>query len=194
MCSLHSSASLVPVSTHKKFLNAGGEEGRQMLSFITTLLYASEANPEAKNRERGTKKRAIFMPVEATLTDIVASEIKSNSQWTHLILTQSSTRATLLTLLFIPSSSYSTSRPAWRENVIAWMEGAWWVIMGQCRCPWKSCWVAIHTEVVRPTRTIFPRSPSSVCYKHSRSVPPSEVAFQLLSEAAGERSLTKAMT
>lgn len=165
-----------------------------MLSFITTLLYASKANPEAKNRERGTKKRAISMPVEAMLTDIVASEIKSNSQWTHLILTQSSARATLLTLWFIQSSSYSTSYPAWTDNIIAWMEGARWVIMGQCRCPWKSCWVAIHTEVVRPIRTIFPLSSSSVCSKHSRSVPLSEVAFQLLSEAAGERRLTKAMT
>ncbi len=155
MCNV-CSANLFPVSTYKEFVNAGGEEGRQMLSFITTLLCASKANPEAKNRESGAKKRAISMPVETTLTDIVASEIKSNSQWTHLILTQSSARASLLTLLFIPSSSYSTSRPAWTENIVAWTEGAQWVIMGQCRCPWKSCWVAIHTEVLRPTRTISP--------------------------------------
>lgn len=98
------------------------------------------------------------MPVEATLTEIVASEIKSNSQWTHLILTQSSARDSLLTLLFMPPFSYPTSRPAWTENIIAWMEGVRWVIMGQCRCPWKSCWVAIHTEVVKPSRTIFPLS------------------------------------
>lgn len=59
-----------------------------MLSFITTL-NASKAKPGAKNRGRGVKKSEIFMPLGATLTDIVDPKIKSNSQWSHLILTQS---------------------------------------------------------------------------------------------------------
>lgn len=141
--------------------------------------------------ERGTKKRAISMLVDATLTDIVASEIKSNSQWTHLILTQSLVRASLLTLLFIPSSSYSASHPAWAENIIAWTEGAQWVIMGQCRCPWKSCWVAIHTEVLRPTRTIFP-SASVVSMQQTQSLSPSiGGGFSITERGCGGKALDK---
>lgn len=68
-----------------------------MLSFITTL-NASKAKPGAKNRGRGAKKSE--MPLEATLTDIVASEIKSNSQWSHLILTQS-LALTMLVIQFV---------------------------------------------------------------------------------------------
>lgn len=80
-CAQHSHPLLIE-HLYKEYLNAGGEEGRQMLPFITTLcMQAKQILRLRRDREEQKKKRKeISMPVEATLTEIVASEIKSNSQ------------------------------------------------------------------------------------------------------------------